>query len=99
MSNYPPGVTGNEPQITGEWPCSECDGAGGDPVEGEVCRLCRGSGIFPEEAWPKADLEKEIKEALKKIGIVGLAFDEDDEDFLVIKTNLLTHSTAYAYEK
>ena len=20
MSNYPPGVTGNEPQITGEWP-------------------------------------------------------------------------------
>lgn len=22
--NYPPGVSGNEPQITGEWPCAEC---------------------------------------------------------------------------
>lgn len=24
MSNYPPGVSGNEPQITGEWPCRNC---------------------------------------------------------------------------
>jgi ribosomal protein S27AE len=23
-SNYPPGVSGNEPQLTGEWPCSNC---------------------------------------------------------------------------
>lgn len=23
-SNYPPGVTGNEPQITGEYPCEHC---------------------------------------------------------------------------
>lgn len=22
--DYPPGVTGNEPQITGEWPCGNC---------------------------------------------------------------------------
>jgi hypothetical protein len=24
LSNYPPGVSGNEPQITGEWPCENC---------------------------------------------------------------------------
>jgi RNA polymerase subunit RPABC4/transcription elongation factor Spt4 len=24
LSNYPPGVTGNEPQITGEYPCADC---------------------------------------------------------------------------
>ena len=29
MSNYPPGVTGHEPEITGDWPC-EC---------GEFCDL------------------------------------------------------------
>lgn len=23
-SNYPPGVSGNEPQITGEYPCENC---------------------------------------------------------------------------
>ena len=22
--DYPPGVTGREPQITGEWPCTNC---------------------------------------------------------------------------
>jgi hypothetical protein len=30
-SNYPPGVTGNEPQITGEHPCGHC---------GEQIRSC-----------------------------------------------------------
>ena len=32
LSNYPPGVSGNEPQIAGydemEWTCSECDTEG-----------------------------------------------------------------------
>jgi hypothetical protein len=45
MSNYPPGVTGNEPQITGEWPCAAC---GGHDSSG--CWLCGGSGIEPEDA-------------------------------------------------
>ena len=49
MSNYPPGVTGNEPQITGEWPCLECDGEGGDREERVACGRCKGSGIEPEE--------------------------------------------------
>jgi len=26
-SNYAPGVTGNEPQLTGIWPCVECGAA------------------------------------------------------------------------
>ncbi len=52
MSNYPPGVTGNEPQITGEWPCPQCGGAGGDFDEdgGHSCWFCAGTGIAPEEA-------------------------------------------------
>lgn len=49
---YPPGVTGNEPQITGEWPCVLC---GGYPAEQDedggwdVCPHCRGAGMEPEE--------------------------------------------------
>src|ERR1700760_2143179 len=44
-SNYPPGVTGNEPEITGEWPC-ECDR---DPD----CKKCDGKGFVngDEAIW------------------------------------------------
>jgi len=51
MNNYPPGVSGNEPQITGEWPCVSCDGAGGERDEDGVsrCPHCNGTGIEPEE--------------------------------------------------
>lgn len=51
MNNYPPGVTGNEPQITGEWPCVSCDGEGGGRDEDGTwsCPHCKGSGIEPEE--------------------------------------------------
>lgn len=51
MSNYPPGVSGNEPEITGEWPCVACYGEGGDADEDGVhsCAHCRGTGIEPEE--------------------------------------------------
>lgn len=44
-SNYPPGVTGNEPQISGEWPCY-CDR---DPH----CKQCEGKGYitFDEKLW------------------------------------------------
>lgn len=51
MSDYPPGVTGLEPQITGEWPCRICDGEGGwrDEDGGVSCYWCKGAGIEPEE--------------------------------------------------
>lgn len=47
-SNYPPGVSGNEPHITGEWPCDECMGEGGFPDEddGYACEYCEGKGII-----------------------------------------------------
>jgi hypothetical protein len=43
--DYPPGVTGNEPQISGEWPC-ECDR---DPH----CKMCEGKGYidYGEKLW------------------------------------------------
>jgi len=49
--NYPPGVTGNEPQITGEWPCEECGGQGWDEDEDgkHACPHCDGSGMEPED--------------------------------------------------
>ena len=58
--NYPPGVTGNEPEITGEWPCQECGGEGGerDPdvdedgrpgIHHSICPRCQGTGIDPDE--------------------------------------------------
>lgn len=50
-SNYPPGVSGNEPHITGEWPCVACGGYGYDEDEDgkHACPHCRGRGIEPEE--------------------------------------------------
>lgn len=52
MSNYPPGVSGNEPQITGEWPCVACYGEAAERDEDggyDLCPHCRGAGIEPEE--------------------------------------------------
>jgi hypothetical protein len=53
VSNYPPGVTGSEPQITGEWPCRVCEGCGYDDDENEdgkhTCGWCKGEGIDPED--------------------------------------------------
>lgn len=46
---YPPGVSGNEPQITGDWPCIACGGSGGSKEDGN-CWMCNGTGIHPEEA-------------------------------------------------
>lgn len=51
MSNYPPGVTGSESHLTGEYPCAECYGEGGDQDEDgwNSCARCKGTGIEPEE--------------------------------------------------
>ncbi len=47
-SNYPPGVTGNEPELTGEWPCDECGGRGYDEDEDgkHSCPVCQGKGFI-----------------------------------------------------
>lgn len=40
-ANYPPGVTGNESQLTGIWPCRDCDA----PLpEEKTCPRCDGTG-------------------------------------------------------
>lgn len=47
MSNYPPGVSGNEPQITGEWPVDPHQPYFADetPLE-ELIGEIKGFGIF-----------------------------------------------------
>lgn len=60
-SNYPPGVTGNEPELTGEPEAVECEGCFGSGVIGiEVerrtdCPCCDGTGVItseqPEPEW------------------------------------------------
>lgn len=50
--NYPPGVSGNEPQITGIWPCVSCGGERGERNEDggfDACPHCNGAGVEPEE--------------------------------------------------
>lgn len=49
--NLPPGVTGNEPYLTGEWPCRECGAIlpeefEGEPFEGDECP--GGCAVFDE---------------------------------------------------
>lgn len=48
---YPPGVTGREPEITGEWPCHDCGGCGYDEDEDgrHACQTCSGTGVLPED--------------------------------------------------
>ena len=50
LSNYPPGVSGNEPQITGEWPCSSCGARLPEEVDCPTCEGSRmiGSGVKVE---------------------------------------------------
>ena len=49
MHNYPPGVTGNEPQLTGDWPCPACEGFGSDTGdEHRSCWYCGGTGVMPK---------------------------------------------------
>lgn len=78
MSNYPPGVTGNEPQISGEWPCY-CDR---DPD----CPLCGGSGILREEVEELIEVKRRIADLFEKNDLGFIAFDTDD-DYLAIHTH------------
>jgi hypothetical protein len=54
--NYPPGVTGNEPQLTGEWTCRTCGAVLPEEVDcldcngGRMrskCATCHGEGKVP----------------------------------------------------
>lgn len=52
MNGYPPGVTGNEPFLTGIYPCIACGGEGAERNEDggyDACDHCGGSGTEPEE--------------------------------------------------
>lgn len=44
-SNLPPGVTGSEPELTGEWPCLECGMVLPEQAE---CSEC-GAQLVPRE--------------------------------------------------
>ena len=87
--NYPPGVTGNEPQITGEWPCDYCDSRGYDEDEDgkHSCELCGGTGIIPEDSWNLDDVKDSITKFFKKEGFGGIEI-EYNEDFISIYTDL-----------
>jgi hypothetical protein len=50
--HYPPGVTGLEPELTGEWPCEVCGGTGGSREDGS-CPWCSGTGVEPEDLDPE----------------------------------------------
>jgi DnaJ-class molecular chaperone len=95
MSNYPPGVTGNEPQITGEWPCAFCDGAGGwmEDEGPDACPLCKGTGIHPEDAWEFTDIMVTFAEFFKRNNYGGLYIEEDGDGFLTLNTSLRLFGT------
>jgi len=46
--DYPPGVTGNEPQITGEWPCVNC---GRTLPEEAECPECGEPMVEDDHEW------------------------------------------------
>lgn len=51
--DYPPGVTGNEPEITGEWPCDCGDGCERVPTDccddQYACETVSGSGLLSSD--------------------------------------------------
>lgn len=91
MDNYPPGVTGNEPQITGEWPCTICDGRGFEVDEdGKYsCNFCNGTGIFPEEAIELREIEELLKEFFKKNNLGFIDVECNSDNYVTIYTNLM----------
>jgi NAD-dependent SIR2 family protein deacetylase len=78
-------VTGNEPHLTGEYPCSVCGGAG-DYDDVHDCWMCGGSGVHPEDAprCPKCggdtewfgDMPAEAREAVRDATEYVANYDE-----------------------
>jgi DnaJ-class molecular chaperone len=89
MSNYPPGVTGNEPQITGEWPCDMCGGMGYDEDEDgkQPCETCNGTGIIPEDNIDIADVKDALENLFSDNGW-GKVYFEGNDDCIAIHTDL-----------
>lgn len=51
--DYPPGVTGNEPELSGEWPCTDC----GRTTNGD--HGCDCGDAHCESCCPHTDTEDE----------------------------------------
>lgn len=64
--SYPPGVTGNEPELTGEWDCARCDDTqdGNAPsfrhpeTGDDYCEACH-EFMVETEQWPEPETETE----------------------------------------
>jgi hypothetical protein len=84
MSNYPPGVSGNEPEITGEWPCPLC---GGYRPEVEDCSTCKSTGILPEENIWGGDVLQAVTKLFADNGWGNVNVDEKD-GWLIFWTDL-----------
>jgi hypothetical protein len=101
MNNYPPGVTGNEPQITGEWPCEDCLGAGyfEDGDGPDSCLSCDGSGIIPEDAWGPKELEQDLLKVLGKVFDGTFNIEEDIDGRLIVFTPYVKTGIYYRIER
>ena len=90
LSNYPPGVTGNEPEITGEWPCTYCGGTGYEEDEDgkHACPLCHGSGIHPEDAIDLRSVRIILEKMFNTEALGSIQFGEENDGYLVIYTDL-----------
>lgn len=81
MSNYPPGVSGNEPQISGNWPC-ECF----DPRPHPECRLCNGTGRMRDDVIELTEVENIVRNALKHAfgEQFRVGFEYDGDGYMLI---------------
>lgn len=86
MDNYPPGVTGNEPQISGIWPCGYC---GGQHDTG--CGLCKDTGVHPEEAFELKEFMQRLETWLKENTDLGHWNVEEADGYLRIYTDLVVY--------
>lgn len=81
-SNYPPGVSGNEPEITGDWPCTNCDGDGTEDGQSN-CWYCGGSGKAPDDVpdCPSCGSHRTwFLEDLKDGGVLAAAYGVMEDD-------------------
>lgn len=93
MSNYPPGVTGNEPQITGEWPCDVCGGMGYDEDEDgkHACNTCNGTGILPEDNIDMAEIRTALDKFMRENPeLGGMDIEQGNDGSLIIYTSLFS---------
>lgn len=73
LSNYPPGVTGTEPHLTGIWPCANCGAA---LPEEKTCQRCDGTG---KEHYTYASDPSQGAPCTECDGTGKVPVNEDDE--------------------